>query len=402
MKRGLETYSDVASTCSTTSCKKFRIENKAILNTYQYREMTEKDLDEMFDYFTSSEFYEGADVEVTVDMELTKDGETHAHMYYARMDNRIDCTADHFEWKGMKPNVQPNTARSGFRTACERGHFYLQNRFKTGHIAYRTNHEVVGVRTKWVKDMADQGKMKHGDVLKCAAHYNCMTSNLKRDMEVQLMQKKVDNYTERKLKISKILAAKRKVFKEYRVIQIWAQQYFELRDRYKFLIIWGSLSQCGKSQLAKSLFDTKFVHKDCINWKLEGGYDYDKHECVIFNDVKNIYEYVLDERDMFQAGEDIHTVHSSATNWNSMDIWLYRKPIIITTNQDPIYKEYSGNCVTEWPTWIRENAYILEVTEQTWHDNPRPNWVSMKFELPSLNLDLLSIIDSESNEGFEG
>lgn len=388
----------------------FRIQVKAFRATYQIREMTKDDLDRMYDHFTSDEFYVG-ESEVTCSLELTKTGETHAHMYYYRKDRPIDCLKSHFAWMGHdNPNISNNTQRCS-KDSIKQGHFYQVNRWKTDTVHTRTNTEITTVPYKWIKNMAIEGKMKYEDIPACASHYYAWGAVAKRDWETQKDEMKNQGLHERVEKRRKLLDAKRKTFKHYEQIIAWAQQYEEDLDRYDFLVIWGEKTKTGKSQLARSMFKNPFLHCNVINWKKDGGYDYDIHDGVVFNDVPNIYQYILDNKEMFTANCDIHTVHTSAAsggnNWNARDIWLAGTPIIITSNYDPIIKDvksdYHGNTTTIFhDTWIKNNAYILEVTEQTWWDNPRPNYYNFKLSPPSLIKNSPSIIDREFSQGSQG
>ena len=64
------------------------------------------------------------------------------------------------------------------------------------------------------------------------------------------------------------------------------------KERYNFLILHGP-SKTGKTQLAKSLFSNPFVHTDAICW---AGYDEDKHDAIIFDDVKFVFKHISEAK----------------------------------------------------------------------------------------------------------
>ena len=106
----------------------------------------------------------------------------------------------------------------------------------------------------------------------------------------------------------------------------------------------------GKTELARSYFKSPFEHRDRISW---AGYDEDKHDCIIFDDVPSIYAYINNNRALFQAG-DFAVVQTSATNVYAMTIDVSQKPIIVTTNDNP------------YGTWILANSVPVEISETTY------------------------------------
>ena len=80
---------------------------------------------------------------------------------------------------GLKPHFSPNTTRgSAYRTACNREPFYNQCVGKKGTTARDTNlppGEAYAVKTKWVQDLYQQGKLD--TPLEAASMYKCFGSN---------------------------------------------------------------------------------------------------------------------------------------------------------------------------------------------------------------------------------
>ena len=85
------------------------------------------------------------------------------------------CTID-----GHVPHFTANTTSgSGYRNACNRGHFYNQCEGKKGTTARVTNHppgEAYAVKTQWIADLYQQGKLD--TPLTAAVIYKCLTPQL--------------------------------------------------------------------------------------------------------------------------------------------------------------------------------------------------------------------------------
>ena len=85
------------------------------------------------------------------------------------------CTID-----GHVPHFTANTTSgSGYRNACNRGHFYNQCEGKKGTTARVTNHppgEAYAVKSQWIVDLYQQGKLD--TPLAAAGIYKCLTPQL--------------------------------------------------------------------------------------------------------------------------------------------------------------------------------------------------------------------------------
>lgn len=389
-------YTDDQSMISGAS-NSYRINNKSVLLTYNSKDDPDKlgDIDEFFQHFFGDSFYSGNDAEGTVADEYNKNDGLHRHLFYARMSTRIDCQITHFMWNGIKPNVkQFNSTKSNFPLSCQRQHFYLQNQYKIGGKEHRTTNLIDSVPTKMVHDACIAHKMEWEDCVACAVAYNCVTPQLKSKVELQIKLKESQMMQKMLEEEQKLLDAEYewKTFKHYNEIFQWASQYDYRKPRYNFLILWSWKTKTGKSELAKSLYKNYYEHTSTIDWKKEGKekYNWKKHECVIYNDVDDIYKIIIENKELFQSNCKLHSVHTSATNMLKEEICLYRKPQIVTCNFDP-------SC---YP-WITGNAYVLEITEQTWHENPRSNYTNMNFEWKP-TLEAPSIIVSASIGGEAG
>jgi hypothetical protein len=340
----------------------FRIQTTAMLLTYHIREFTEENLVEMQTHFM--ELYPNA--KISLALELTKEGETHQHVYLQN-DKKIDCALTHFDYSGSPAvDCQSNRVKgSGFNTACDRGHFYLQCKYKIGSVVRKTNHEIMQVKQQWIMTLFQSGKIEIEDVVDCSGEYNCLTVPGKRDMECLIAQKREMKTRVKRQQVKEYLDTTLVEFKSYAEIDKWKEQYLTMLTRYKFLVIYGTKSNTGKTELAKSLFKNPHIMRGSIDWK---PYDDEKHDAIIFDDIKglNIYSYVSDNRALFQAGCDtypVHTTSNGGANAYAFNVYVYQKPMIITTNF-PVMKEYKG-----YPTWVYQNCHILHITCDTHYKN---------------------------------
>ena len=79
----------------------------------------------------------------------------------------------------------------------------------------------------------------------------------------------------------------------------------------------------------------------------------DQHGYIVFDNVNDM-AFVLNNRALFQANNDIHTLGSSRTGIYSYQVWLYRVPIVVTVDM-------SARWDPDEP-WIQDN--MVEVFMQ--------------------------------------
>jgi len=231
------------------------------------------------------------------------------------------------------------------------------------------------VRGQWVIDQWQQNKLTDG--VACAGHYRCLTSSMQdmmtRSEAVLVSEKRQEFHREWDF----MLSSKMKPFKKYDVIVEWMKQYNSPAERFDFLWIWGD-SKFGKSKLAMSLCKAPFRHKNSISWSgdsKQGKYCPMKHDGIIFDDIKNICDYIVDNKIMFQASE-VTTVNTSKTNLYAEQKDTRGKMIIICSNDE---------CFPGWK-WIHSNARFLEIKEPTWIDTAMT--VDREVSIPELCQDL--------------
>jgi len=328
-------------TCEIVGPNGFHIKTCAILLTYNYQ-----------DFPTYESFYEAAkeklhddDLWAIVHERETRD---HGHMYVYRPNRQIDCMSSHYAVLGSLPNVQCNTVKgSGAKTAAQRGHFYCACKFKDSYIQGSVNW-IPGkdyvVKSQWIMNMYKMGKLS--DPIAACAHYRCLTPAIQAEVTMTEAYRRRALAVEAKRKREEDLLADLAPFLPCPIFDSFMEQYATAKLRYKFLVITGPSLQ-GKTTFIKTRFNNIFWHTDAINW---GNYDEDKHDCVAFDDVSTIYDYVTSHKSLFQASGST-SVNTSKTNCYALQIDTTAKPLVILHNYDP-YDE-----------WITANSFHINVAE---------------------------------------
>ena len=135
----------------------------------------------------------------------------------------------------------------------------------------------------------------------------------------------------------------------------WATQYDSQKMRYKFLVLRGG-SQTGKSTLAKALgqvfnWPRPFVQTvqsaEAPDLKQ---YNREEHGYIVFDNVNHM-DFVLNERALFQANNDLHTLAGSRTGMYAYSVWLFAVPLVVTVD-----------LTAEWDSteiWLADNMFEL-------------------------------------------
>ena len=133
----------------------------------------------------------------------------------------------------------------------------------------------------------------------------------------------------------------------------WVEQYNTDKMRYEFLVLRG-VSRSGKSTLAKSLgalfgFKPPFIQtvQSATAPDLKS-FSEEQHGYIVFDNV-NHQDFVLTQRALFQANNDIHTLADSRTGIYAYSVWLWRTPIVVTVDMsakwDPQELWIQANCL---------------------------------------------------------
>lgn len=275
----------------------------------------------------------------------------HIHLYI-HSGKTVKCQLSYFDVGDNKvSDCQPNTTKgSGYYNAMHRGHFYVQCKHKLGHL-YEFSDFVANqdftIKPEWI--MSLWRKEKLANPIESLTHYKCITPRL--EQEIECWNNKQSNKHEKLSKRRKILDGKMMPFKEFAIVEEWKEQYNDILYRYKFLIIFGP-SDLGKTLYAMSLFKNPYRHKQVIDWSK---YDDETHDCIIFDDIPNFYDWVIQNKITMQAN-DIITINTSTTMCYAKEIYLADKPMIALLNDPP----------PDNSEWIFANSVIFQLNETTY------------------------------------
>jgi hypothetical protein len=338
---------------------KFEVRGKAVLLTWQLPEYAPS----QYYYETVMDQVEALDAfSKVVRASICVERGRHLHMHaYLEFGKKYEGTIDDFAtFFGPCCDVQTNTVSgSGYRAAADRGHFYVACHYKATFVANRVTYKPASdyvVRTDWCLRLWGSDKIAPDMAIPCMAEFRCLSpaaeAMVKRVNTVNAGLKRQAWIDERQRRLKKTLVA----YKPCEVGQCWLAEYQKEKFRYDFIWYYGP-SKFGKTKRVESWFDNPFTHESAIAWE---GYDPLKHDCVIFEDCKDMNDYICRHKSLFK-GEKVTKVGTSKTNWAAQTVDCVAKPIVVFSNnerpQDP---------------WVVANCYFVEVTEPTWIDAQTP------------------------------
>ena len=146
-------------------------------------------------------------------------------------------------------------------------------------------------------------------------------------------------------------------------IEAWMMHFEEIDDRYKVLILHGP-SRTGKSRLARSLFGAArtlvvdvqhAAHPDLRSYRRG------VHRAVLLDEMRSP-EFVISNKKVLQAHIDGAILGQSATQLYTYEFFLWRTPVIITTNN------WDCNQLSQVDQeWIKANTVEVLIDAPVWH-----------------------------------
>ena len=91
-------------------------------------------------------------------------------------------------------------------------------------------------------------------------------------------------------------------------------------------------------------------------------YSCEKHDIIVLDNI-NDQKFVLDNRAVLQANNDIHTLGESRTGIYSYSVWLWRVPIVLTVDDRAKWDSEDA--------WVKENCFEVRLTGPSWQLGPR-------------------------------
>ena len=79
-------------------------------------------------------------------------------------------------------------------------------------------------------------------------------------------------------------------------------------------------------------------------------YSPEEHGYILFDNVNHM-DFILNERALFQANNDLHTLGASRTGIYSYSVWLFRCPLVVTVDLSAVWEGSEP--------WLADNMFEL-------------------------------------------
>ena len=142
----------------------------------------------------------------------------------------------------------------------------------------------------------------------------------------------------------------------------------ELEERYRMLVLHGP-SRTGKSRLARSLFGfdrTLVVDVQHAEHPDMHGFRRHHHVAVLLDEVADP-SFIVNNKKLLQAHVDGAILGQSATQMFTYEVFLWRVPIILTTNN----WDLSGLSAAELD-WVHSNCVAVHVDTVVYESTRQP------------------------------
>ncbi|CAJ1441512.1 unnamed protein product [Effrenium voratum] len=286
-------------------------------------------------------------------------GRLHMHVFM-EFKQAVDWTSlQSVLFQGVTPHASPCTARGpSVRDALNRGHFYVFAD-KQGTLEVATSGWVpwsdYSVKGWWIDNLWTEHKLRHDVYLDYACKIRVGFSGRQRQVESVRAYECAAAFQQKQQEIAGRLELLKRPFRPdvLEALRPWANQYAELKMRYKFLVLRGG-SQTGKSTLAKSLGDAFGWRPPYVQTVQSAPapdlkeFQREERGYILFDKVNHM-DFVLNERALFQSNNDIHTLGSSRTGIYSYPVWLFQMPVVVTVDLS-----------AEWNSselWLADNMF---------------------------------------------
>ena len=306
--------------------------------------------------------------------QAVEEGRVHLHAYlswHAAGSKGIDHTSTQ-EWrfKGVKPRVDTNTeARSAWQwlRATQHGHFYVQI-MKEGTLWSSSNYWawVHGwvPEAAWATSLWRQHKLSHQAYLRISIKLRENHDRRKAMVDAVVAAEAAEAYVEEQKAARALIASRRRPFKPMpSEISSWMLQYHIPEERYKMLVLHGP-SCTGKSKLGRSLYgesDTLVVDVQGAQHPDLKSFVRGRHKAVLLDEVASP-AFVISNKKLLQAHVDGALLGQSATQLYSYFVFLWRVPIILTTNN----WDYSAFTEAD-KNWLDTNCVAVHIGTRVWH-----------------------------------
>ena len=246
------------------------------------------------------------------------------------------------------------------------GFFYCCLREKRGTVfseATKAPFSKFLVNPAWIMSLVQAGKLECSVarelLVKCVNASRHVKELEQHDMELEKEAVRVAMGAAQRL-LGKTL----KQQKFYDKAAAFARQFEEAQHRYKFLVLSGP-SQVGKTAFARSLVEPGMgvLEVNCASGEEPNlrAYRLRLHDLILFDEI--VAKQVADQRKLFQAQSAPVQLGCSATNCHSYDVFVWRKKLVLASNN------WHTTLATLSPgdqEWIHANSIVLDVEEAMW------------------------------------
>ena len=315
-----------------------------------------------------------------------------------------------FVFDGMTPRADANSENRGgwhWQQATNHGHFYVALR-KKGTLQAETSYEAwkdYVPQAFWVVSLWKAHKLEHDEFELLSAKLADGHARRMQDLEAVRRTETRSSQTKRRAAALELLQPQMKKFKsyspailswiersqkqhqmnmnkihnadatgpkehvEYRKYRnhisrkvTWIESYKKAETRYSVLVLHGP-SKLGKSELAKQIKGAAFTFVvDCQHARFPDlrSFDADKHHAVVCDEISGP-RFVLDNKKVLQQHVDGAILGQSPTQREAYYIYLWRTPIIVTTNH------WDTSTLSDSDSdWIAKNCVVEHVSEPVW------------------------------------
>ena len=300
-------------------------------------------------------------------------GRLHFHMYLSWHDPAVPTldhrTTDDWIFKGVRPRVDVNKEKRGpheWRRATQHGHFYVQV-MKQGTLEVSTNYPpftgIWAPEAWWVTSLWKAHKLDHQSYLHLSAQLRDGHDRRKANVEAVIATETFQQHAAERRAALDAINARAQPFKPLQPeIEAWMRHFEELDDRYKFLVLYGP-SRTGKSRLARSLFGyDRTLVVDILNAEHPNlkSYRRGQHRAVLLDEMKGP-AFICSDKKIVQSHVDGAELGQSPTQQFVYESFLWRTPIIITTNN------WDLSCLDQTDQdWLLSNAVAVHLAEPVW------------------------------------
>ena len=300
-------------------------------------------------------------------------GRIHLHGYWSwhgqsrGVDQR---NTDAWVFKGVRPRVDVNSDRRGpseWLRATQHGHFYVQV-FKIGTVYSATNY--APWERDWIPDhwwftkLWKQHKLDHDQFLRLSMQYREGHDRRRAWVDAVRVSESASAHVDEQTAALSMIESRSKDFKPLPpALERWKMQYDDYpTDRYMFLVLYGP-SRTGKSRLARSLFgaaSTLVVDIENAAHPNLKAYRRGVHKAILLDEMKSP-SFLVHNKKVLQAHIDGAWLGDSPTQQYLYEVFLWRTPIIITTNNWVL-----EHLPREDREWIGSNSIAYFVGEPVW------------------------------------